>query len=108
MLTVSLILFTLYIAPIFHIFEKKTQNLLLNISTFTLLFFDDGSFISQKKSYKKSNASLFCSYSIIFSFFKQFRLMIEHNKLEVFYFSKATKNYNLSLLDLGSLERLLL
>jgi len=105
---VSPILSALYIAPIFHIFEKRTHNLLLNISVFTLLFFDNSIFISQKKSYEKSNTSLFCSYSIISSFFKQFRLMIEHNKLEVFYFSRVTKNYNPLLLDLGPLGRFLL
>jgi len=51
---------------------------------------------------------LFYNYNIIFSFFKQFRLAIKHNKLEVFYFSRTTKNYNLSLLYLGPLEGSLL
>ena len=39
------ILFALYIAPIFYIFEKRTKNLLHNISISTL-------FISQEKFWK--------------------------------------------------------
>ena len=34
--------------------------------------------------------------------------MIKHNKLEVFHFSKTTKNYNPPSLDLGPLEGFLL
>ena len=64
---------------------------------------DDSLFISQVKSYEKSNKNLFCSYSIIFSLFEQFILVIEHNKSEVFHFSRATKNFNSSSLDLGPL-----
>jgi len=45
---------TLYITPIFHIFEKRTQNLLSLISVSTLLFIDDGLFISQEKNFKKN------------------------------------------------------
>ena len=64
---------------------------------------DDSLFISQEKSYEKSNKNLFCSYSIIFSLFEQFSLVIEHNKSEVFHFSRATKNFNSSPLDLEPL-----
>lgn len=84
----------------FSIFSKKEHKIFYQ--TFLFLLF------SQKKSYKKSNANLFCSYRIIFSFFEQFRLIIEHNKLEVFYFSKETKNYNPSLFDWGPSGRPLL
>jgi len=106
--TLSPILSALYIASIFHIFEKRTQNLLFSILVFTLSFIDDGLFISQEKSYNKSNTNLFCSYSIISSLFKQFGLVIEHSKLEVFYFSKSTKNFDSPSLDLGPLRDLLL
>ena len=34
--------------------------------------------------------------------------LIEYKKSEVFYFSKATKNFNLSSLNLGLLEELVL
>ena len=65
--TLSSILPALYVAPIFHIFEKRSKNLLPLIS---VSFVDNGLFVSQEKSYKKSNANLFCSYNIISSLFK--------------------------------------
>jgi len=51
----SPIISTLYIALIFHIFEKRTKNILHNISISTLSFVDDGLFISQEKSFNKSD-----------------------------------------------------
>jgi len=47
--------------------------------------------ISQEKSFEKSNTNLFCSYSIISSLFRQFSLVIEYDKLEVFHFSRLSK-----------------
>ena len=87
----SPILSVLYIAFIFHIFEKRTKNILFSIQVLTFSFVNGRLFISQEKSYEKSNANLFCSYTIISSLFNQFRLVIEHSKLEVFYFSRSTK-----------------
>jgi len=107
----SLILSTLYITPIFHIFEKKKDsNSFTKHFCFHSFFLNDGLFISQEKSYKKSksNANLFHGYSIIFSLFKQFRFIIKDGKSEVFHFSRSTKNLNLSLLDLNLLEGLIL
>ena len=49
-----------------------------------------------------------CNNSIIPSFFNQFGLVIEHDKSEVFYFSRLTKNVNLPLLDLRLAEGALL
>jgi len=68
-----------------------------------LSFIDDRLFISQNKNSEKSNANLFCSYSIITSLLDQFGFTIKHNKSEVFYFSKFSKNFNPSPLDLGLL-----
>jgi len=65
--TLSPIFSALYIASIFHIFEKRTKNLLSPIQVLTLSFMDDGLFISQEKSYEKSNVNLFYSYNIILS-----------------------------------------
>jgi len=42
----SLILLALYIASIFHIFEKRTKNLLPSIPVSILSFINDGLFIS--------------------------------------------------------------
>jgi len=74
---------TLYISLIFHIFEKK-----LKISIFPSCFFfvDDVLFISQYKTFDKTNAILFYSYNIINLLFNQFGLTIEHGKFEVFHF----------------------
>ena len=102
------VLSALYITFIFHIFEKRTQNLLLPIFVLFLSFIDNGLFISQEKSFEKSNVNLFCSYSIISSLFEQFDLSIEHNKLKVFHFSRSTMNFNPSLFDLGLLDEFLL
>jgi len=88
----------------FSYIKKRTKNLLTPIPVSILLFVNDRLFVSQKKSYKKSNASLFCSYSIISSLFNQSRLVIKHNKSEVFHFSRSTKNNNLPPLDLKPLR----
>ena len=61
----SLILSTLYIALIFHILEKRTKKFPIPTLIFFISFVNDGLLISQDKSFVKSNANLFCSYSII-------------------------------------------
>jgi len=81
-------------------FWKKIKNLLTPISVLIFSFVDDRLFVSQEKSYKKSNTNLFYSYNIISFLFSQFSLVIEHNKLEVFHFLRLTKNINPSSLDL--------
>jgi len=48
---------TLFIAPIFHIFEKRINNKKIPISS--LLFVDDRLSISQEKPFDKINAHLF-------------------------------------------------
>ena len=101
--TLSSILSSLYVTSIFHIFEKRSKNLLPSISVSILSFVDNELFISQKKSYEKFNMNLFYSYSIISSWFKHFGLVIEHDKSEVFHFSRLTKNNNPPLLDLQPL-----
>ena len=87
---------------------KKSLKLLSLIPVSILLFVDDDLFISQEKSYKKSNTNISYSYNIISSLFKQFNLVIEHNKLEVFHFLRSIKNNNTPSLDLRSLGNPLL
>jgi len=94
----------LYIAPIFHILEKRTKTLSIPIPISFLLFVNNSLPIFQEKSVKKSNANLFCSYSIISSLFRQFSLVIEYNKSELFHFSRFSKNFNSSPLDLRPLR----
>ena len=86
MLNRTLLSLLFYIALIFHILEKRTKNLSIPILIYFLLFVDNNLLISQAKKFEKSNTSLFCSYSIISSLFKQFRLVIEHDKSKVFLF----------------------
>jgi len=90
----SPILSTLYLSSIFHIFEKRSNN--IKILVLFLSFIDDGFFISQK-SLEKNNVNLFCSYNIIFPLLKQFSLAIEYGKSEVFHFSKLHGVFNPSL-----------
>ena len=82
----SPILSVFYLSPIFYIFEKRSKN--LNIPVLFLLFVDDRLLISQEKSFKKSNTFLFCSYNIVSSLIKQFDLTTEHEKSEIFHFSR--------------------
>ena len=56
--TFSYILSALYITLIFHIFERRSKNPTSNISILFHSFINDGLFISQDKSYEKSNAFL--------------------------------------------------
>ena len=91
----------------FSHFWKNNKSLLSFIPISTLLFADNRLLISQERIYEKSNANLFCSYNIILSLFNQFSLVIEHNKLEVFYFSRLTKEIHFLLLDLRPLKDLL-
>jgi len=91
---------TLYLFLVFHIFEKRTKN--LKIPVLFLSFIDDKLFISQEKSFKKTNSHLFCSYNIISLLLEQFGLFIEHGKSEILYFSRLHSFFNLLLLDLGN------
>jgi len=69
-----------------------------------LSFVDNGLFISQEKSYEKSNANLFYSYNIIFLLFNQFSLVIKYNKSEVFYFSRSMNAPYIPSLNMWSLR----
>jgi len=62
----SSILFTLFISPIFHIFEKRVKNLEILISF--LLFVDDDLFIFQEKSLDKTNTNLFVATTLSSSY----------------------------------------
>jgi len=83
--TLSPILLTLYLSSLFHIFEKHANNLKIPVSF--LSFVDDGLFVSQEKSFEKTNLFLFCSYNIISSLLNQFGFVIKHEKTSVFHFS---------------------
>jgi len=70
----------------------------------SLLFIDDGFLISQENIFENQLQIFFVIIVLFYSFFRQFRLVIEHNKSEVFYFSRTTKNLNPLPLDLRLLK----
>jgi len=100
----SPILFTLCIAPIFHIFKKRWKNLFQNSSISFLSFIDNNLFILQDKSFKKLNTFLFYSYNIISSLFDWFGLIVEYEKSEIFHFFRSIKNFKPPSLDLTLLR----
>ena len=83
---ISPILSAFYLSLIFHILEKQLK--IIKIPIFIISFINDSLFISQNKSISLSNANLFCSYNVISFFLMKFRLVIEHGKTKVFYFSR--------------------
>jgi len=94
----SPILSALYISPVFHILEKYLKNLKIPVSI--LFFVDDSLFITHSKSLTVSNSLLFCSYNAVSSVLDKFSLILEHEKTEVFHFSRAQKVFNPPSLDL--------
>jgi len=88
----SSILSALYLLLVFYIFEKILKNLKILVSFIS--FIDDSLLISQNKFFNISNTNIFCSYCIIFLFFKYFGLVIEQGKTEVFYFSRSQGAFN--------------
>ena len=91
----SLILFALYIASFICIFEHKAQT--LNLDTCIFSFVDDGLLISQGKTYNKTLSELYSSYRIVTDLMVTFGLVIEHDKSEIFHFSRAYNDSNLEL-----------
>ena len=86
---------------IFYIFEKELkififlfQSCFFYLLMIVLLFL-------KRKVMKNQMQTFFYSYSIISFLFNQFGLVIKHNKLDVFHFSKSIKNINPSLLYLS-------
>jgi len=85
----SPILSALYLAPIIKMFKKRIKNLNKEIPTDILSFVDDRLLISQEKSYSLSNSFLLCDYNIISKILIDAGLVMEHNKTEVFHFTRA-------------------
>jgi len=95
------ILSALYIAPLIRIFELRAQS--LNLSTSILLFVDDGLLISQGKMYNKTLPELYSSYRVVTDLMVCFGLVMEHDKSEIFHFSRVYNNLNLEL-DLSAIS----
>jgi len=85
----SPILSAIYLAPIIKTFKKRIKNLKEKIHADILFFVDDGLLISQEKSYELSSAFLFSSYNMISKILTDVGLVMEHNKSEIFHFTRA-------------------
>ena len=88
----SPILSALYLSLIFYILEKHLKNLKIPVSI--LSFIDNGLFISQNVSLHVSNTNIFCSYNIVSNLLTKFGLVVEHEKTEVFHFSRQQGEFN--------------
>jgi len=96
------ILSAIYLAPIIKTFKKRIKNLNKEIPTDILSFVDDRLLISQEKSYSLSNSFLLCSY-IISKILIDSGLVMEHDKTEIFHFTRARHppNPSINLTSIG-------
>jgi len=99
----SPILFAIYLSPILKTYQKHLKNTNKEIPTNILLYVDNGFIISQEKSFECSSSFLIDSYSVISNLLKDSGLAIEHQKSEVFHFSRAhsTPNHSINLTSAG-------
>jgi len=98
--------YLLYISLLFFIFSKRSKNLKIPVSLIS--FVDDKLFISQNKYLIVSNSHPFYSYHIMSSLLRQNELIIEHKKIEVFYFSRSHGLFDPPPLNLTILEGFIL
>jgi len=99
----SPILFAIYLSPILKTYQKHLKNTNKEIPTNILSYVDNGFIISQEKSFECSSSFLIDSYSVISNLLKDSGLAIEHQKSEVFHFSRAhsTPNHSINLTSAG-------
>ena len=68
---------------------------------------DDGLLISQRKTYNKTLPELYSSYRVVTDLMVTFGLVMEHDKSEIFHFSRAHNDLNPEL-DLSAISALTL
>ncbi|CAA7270642.1 unnamed protein product [Cyclocybe aegerita] len=86
----------LFIALVMKLFYIKAAPLNMTL----LSFVDDGTILAQSKQLDDNNVGLRKAYKIIYLLFVTFALALEHDKTELFHFSRRRDAYNPSL-DLG-------
>ncbi|CAA7271833.1 unnamed protein product [Cyclocybe aegerita] len=86
----------LFIALVMKLFYIKAAPLNMML----LSFVDDGTILAQSKQLDDNNVGLRKAYQIIYLLFVAFALVLEHDKTELFHFSRRQDAYNPSL-DLG-------
>jgi len=83
---------------LFFIYWKKEQKIFLFPFQFLFYHLLTMVFLFFRKNFLKNQMQIFfCGYSIISSLLK---LVIKHDKSEIFHFSRAMKNFNSPSLDL--------
>jgi len=95
----SLILSTLYIAPVLYILEKHLKILKIPVSI--LSFVNNGLLVAQSKFFTVLNSNLCCSYNITSSILEIFGLIIKHRKTEIYHFSRSHGLFDPPLLNLS-------
>ena len=88
----SPILSVLYITLLLYLFEQQAQA--LNLNTSILSYVDNSLLASQGKTYDKTLLKLSCSYSVIADLMDSFGLVMEHDKSEIFHFSRVHNDTN--------------
>jgi len=88
----SPILSVLYITPLLYLFKCRAQA--LNLDTSTLSYVDDSLLVSQGRIYNKTLPELTSSYSIVSDLMVSFDLVMEHDKSEIFHFSRVHNDSN--------------
>jgi len=97
----SPILSVLYIVPFICIFEIRAQA--LNLSTSILSFLNNSLLIYQRDIYDTTLPELYSSYRVVTDLIVLFGLVMEHDKSDIFHFSKAHNNSNPEL-DLSAIS----
>ncbi|KAJ3552026.1 hypothetical protein NP233_g12966 [Leucocoprinus birnbaumii] len=89
----SPVLSALYLAPVIWLFEQQAAHVGCNI----LSYVNDGTLIVQCKTLEDNLPPLHKVYRIMFNLFDAFRLVMEHNKSELFHFMHQCDDANPSI-----------
>jgi hypothetical protein len=92
----SPVLSALYIALLMKLYDREAEHL----GGTLLSYVDDGTIIAQAPDWDANCRTLKEAYGIIFRLFERFALVLEHDKSELFHFSRKHNDTNPSL-DLG-------
>ena len=93
----SPVLSALYIAPLMQLYELESPHL----DTTLISYVDDGTVVTQSTNLDTNNVILKVAYAILFRLFTASGLALEHNKTELFHFTRERSDNGLPSLDLG-------
>jgi len=85
-------------------YRTRFYSIFYSIDSFDCFYFSH----FQEKYLNKNNTYFYYSYNIIFFLLEQFGLIVEHEKMEVFYFSRLHGIFDPSSLDFSQIEGLIL